>query len=133
MLWGRRISMNRRSFLKRIGQTIAGVVAVPSLLKGKQKAIKPICTCPAPYKADVNNELVRHYDYCIFSKERDNFEPLSRRQNELDYIRQNIIEMFRPDSELVCIPQNIIRSEVEAEAYISKLLKELNFPEEYIK
>ncbi len=80
--------MNRRSFLKRIGQTIAGVVAVPSLLKGKQKAIKPICTCPAPYKADVNNELVRHYDYCIFA-------------------------MFRPDSELVCIPQNIVRSDEE--------------------
>lgn len=34
--------MNRRSFLKRIGQTIAGVVAVPSLLKGKDDGFKKV-------------------------------------------------------------------------------------------
>jgi len=114
--------MDRRGFLKRIGQTIAGLAIVPSAAKANNPAPKDSVDLESDWIEYLEDKFTKLSEPPPFESE------FNRVQRDKMFLRG----MSKAFANKVMTYQDILRTEEEYEEYIRAIVKAHNFPKEKI-
>jgi len=114
--------MDRRGFLKRIGQTIAGLTVVLGVAKAKE-----------PFAFDLESEGRQELtdDEKMANAILECYEELGRPIGPLAQLRKEMRKRNQPYC-IDFVTQDIIRSDEEYDEFIKAYLKRYNFPKEQL-